>query len=284
MSLEGFLPNIWSGQLLANLRPAHVYGNVANRNYEGEITEFGQTVKINQIGTITVSDYAPDATTITTQLLSDGQKELKIDQSKYFSFKVDSVRKVQMKPKVMAGAMREAAWSIRDVSDKYIASLYTDAGILTDLGTEGTGIEITSVNVTEYMGLLAQKLDEANVPMETRWVVVPPWFYQKLTLAKITLDTSNSEILSNGFKGNYLGFNVLVSNNCSVKTAATNQGSRIMAGYSGTITLAEQLTKVVPFEPEGGFSEAIKGLYVFGARTVRSDTLAVLRADYTVEP
>lgn len=91
----------------------------------------------------------------------------------------DDVRDAQMKPKVMEGAMKEAAWSLRDNSDQYLAALYTDAGISTDLGTETTGIDVTSVNVVEYMGLVYQKLSEGNVPAETRWMVVPPWSIDK---------------------------------------------------------------------------------------------------------
>jgi hypothetical protein len=284
MALEGFIPEIWSGQLEENLRRSHVFAAVCNNNYEGEIADFGDAVRINQIGTITVSDYSPDSTTITPQKISDAQKQLKIDQAKYFAFEVDDVRRTQMKPKIMQGAMREAGWSLRDAMDQFIAGKYTDAAIVSGLGTEATAIDITSVNVTEYVGLCAQKLNEANVPLETRWMILPPWFHQKLVLAKITLDTSNSSIISEGFVGRYLGFNLFMSNNVSVKTAATNQGSRIMFGYSGSITLAEQLVKMEAFRPESSFHDAVKGLHIYGAKVVRPDATGVLIADYTAEP
>jgi len=284
MSLETFIPEIWSGELLARLKAALIFGAVANRDYEADISEFGQVVKINQIGTITINSYSKNSTTLTRQKLNSAQKELKIDQSKYFDFDIDDIDQAQTKPKVMQEAMQEAAWGLRNSADQYLATLYTDAGIVASLGTEATGIDITSVNVTEYMQLVSQKMDENNVPSETRWMIVPPWFHSKLTLAKITLDTNNSDIITNGFKGNFLGFDVYVSNNVSVKTASTQQGSRIMAGYRGTMTFAEQILKVEGFRPHDGFEDAVKGLYVFGAKVTRPDTLAVLRADYTVEP
>lgn len=282
-ALQGFIPEIWSGELLERLRKAHIFGAVANSNYEGEITGFGSVVKINQIGIVTVADYSADSTSITPQVLGEGQKELKINQSKYFAFKIDDVTAAQMKPKVMQSAMAESAYRLRDASDSYIAGLYTDAGITNGLGTESTAIDITSANVTEYVGFVAQKLDEANVPMESRWMTIPPWFHQKLVLAKITLDTANSPVISNGFVGRYLGFDMYMSNNVSVKTAATNQGSRILAGYSGSITFAEQLVNIEAYRPEASFSDAVKGLYIYGAKVVRPDALACLRADYTAE-
>jgi hypothetical protein len=119
--------------------------------------------------------------------------------------------------------------------------------------------------------------------MDGRFLIVPPWFYQKMVLAQINLKTDNTGIISSGFVGSYLGFNIYMSNNVSVKTASTNAGSRIMAGYTGSITFADQLLNVEAYRPETSFTDAIKGLYVYGAKVVRPETLAVLRADYTAE-
>ncbi len=37
MSLDNFIPTIWSARLLENLNKAHVYSSLCNRDYEGEI-------------------------------------------------------------------------------------------------------------------------------------------------------------------------------------------------------------------------------------------------------
>ena len=57
MAVTSFIPKLWSARLLAHLDKAHVVANLVNRDYEGEIKAYGDTVKINQIGAITVSDY-----------------------------------------------------------------------------------------------------------------------------------------------------------------------------------------------------------------------------------
>jgi hypothetical protein len=282
MALEGFIPEIWAGTALERLYKSLVFGSVANRDYEGEIRAAGDMVRINQIGIINVSDYVEDSTSITPQTLTDAQKQLLIDQQKYFSFKIEDVSQAQAKPKVMELAMTEAAFRLRDQADQYIASLWTDAGITTGLGTAGTPIDITSVNVIEYLGLVAQKMDENNVPLEGRWGVIPPWFHQKIVLANITLDTDNSEMFRNGFIGRAMGFTFFVSNN--VVTSASNANSKIMFGYSGTVTFAEQILSMEAYRPESSFSDAVKGLYVYGAKIVRPDALALLTADYTAEP
>ena len=83
MSVRQFVPTIWSAKLFQELDKAHVLVNRCNRDYEGEISAFGDQVKINAVGDITVANYAPNVTTITPQQLSAAQTILTIDQSKY---------------------------------------------------------------------------------------------------------------------------------------------------------------------------------------------------------
>ena len=42
---------------MRHLDKRHVYLNLLNRDYEGEIKNFGDTVKVNQIGEVTIKDY-----------------------------------------------------------------------------------------------------------------------------------------------------------------------------------------------------------------------------------
>lgn len=56
MAISTFIPTIWEARLLAHLDKALVYGNLCNRDYEGDIRNYGDTVKINQIGNVEVKD------------------------------------------------------------------------------------------------------------------------------------------------------------------------------------------------------------------------------------
>jgi len=48
MTIEGFIGTVWSARLLENLQKSLVFGQpgVINRDYEGEISGKGSTVKI----------------------------------------------------------------------------------------------------------------------------------------------------------------------------------------------------------------------------------------------
>lgn len=283
MALTNFIPTIWSARLLSNLQKAQIYTQtgVINRDYEGEIREFGDTVKINNIGAISVGSYVKNTDIADPQTLSDATRSLVIDQQKYFAFQVDDIDQVQTKPKIMDEAMREAAYALADAADQYIASLYTeaDSGNLvgttaapkTDLGTAGKAYE--------YLLQLGRKLTDAKVPKEGRWVIVPTWFTSLLLTDQRFVNTGSAQAedrIQNALIGRAAGFNVLESLNVP-NTTATKY--RIMAGHPMAWSYAEQIAKVEAYRMEKRFADAMKGLHVFGAKVVRPTALAVLTAN-----
>jgi len=167
MGLENFIPEVWSAKLFVRLRKNLVHASVINRDYEGEISAFGDTVRINEIGAIDVGTYTKN-TAITVQNLTSAQKMLTIDQAKYFAFSVDDIDAVQTKPKVIDGAMSEAAYSIGDTIDQHIAGLYTQAG------NSVTALTVSVGAVLLNLSNMQLALDEANVPTGGRFLPIPP--------------------------------------------------------------------------------------------------------------
>ncbi len=160
----GFIPEVWSGTVLSRLNDALVFGQVVNRDYEGDIRGYGDVVKINEIGPITINTYnATSTSALTVQSLSDAQKLLQINQAKSFTFWIDDLDMAQTKPKLMDEAMKMASWAMANNIDQYIAGLYTEAGIVVT-GTAAAGNDVTSTNILKYMAEAAKKLDQGNVP------------------------------------------------------------------------------------------------------------------------
>lgn len=278
MAINNFIASVWSARLLENLTKSLVYGNVANRDYEGEIKQQGDRVKINSIGAITIGDYKKNTDIGAAQTLDGKQQELIIDQAKYFNFQVDDIDKVQQRPKVMDGAMREAGQGIADVSDKYIAGLYIGALAKNFIGKEESPIKLTAATQAyEYLVDLSVKLNESNVPKDGRWVIVPAWFYGVLQKDNRFVQAgteAQTNMLFNGLVGKAAGFEVRVSNNVPRKDEST--GYKIQAGYSGTLSYAGQITEINAYRPENRFADAVKGLQVYGAKLVRQESMAVL--------
>ena len=72
MATDNFIPELWSGQLLVNLKNTLVFGSeaIANRNYTGDIANYGDTVHINSIGAVTVTDYSKNTDHAVPETLS----------------------------------------------------------------------------------------------------------------------------------------------------------------------------------------------------------------------
>ena len=281
MGLENFIPTIWSSKLFVRLQKALVFASLVDRQYEGEIRNVGDSVKINEIGKITVNDYTKYEA-ITWQKLDGAQKILTIDQAKSFSFTIDDIDTAQMNPKVMNAAMSEAAYEIADVVDQRIASFYKDAGITntTNMGSVTTAVTVTSGSVIKVLSFASRYMSENNVPQANRFIVVPPWFHQKLLLAEIGGISANAVpkvfdggAMTSGYIGDALGFRVIVSNN--VAEAATGV-SAIMAFNNTAIAYAGQISKIEAVRRENYFDQGVKGLYLYGAKVVRPEALCTL--------
>lgn len=280
MSIQNFIPTIWSARLLEHLDKRHVYLNLLNRDYEGEIKNFGDTVKINQIGEVTIKDYTKGGDIDVPEDLSGEQQLLKIDQAKYFNFGVDDVDNAQTNPKLMDKAMERAAYAMNDVVDQFAANLLA-VNVHADntIGSDTTPEVPTADTAYDLLVDLATKLTEANVRMDGRWVVIPAFYHGLLLKDKRFVGNGsdfNKAILEGGEVGSAAGFTIYVSNNVPNTEGAKY---KIIAGTNEAGSYAEQLLKTEAYRPEKRFSDAIKGLHVYGAKVLQSKCIAVLTAN-----
>ncbi len=282
MAINNFIPAVWSAQLLSALDKSLVYAKLCNRDYEGEIRAYGDQVKINSLGDVNVGQYTKNTNISAAQTLTDAQRILEINQSWYFNFQVDDVDKAQQKPKVMQEAMSRAAYALADKADQYVAGLYTEISGTNTMGSDASPISIavaagqSTAAAYEKLVDLAVKLDEANVQKADRWVVLPPWYHGILLkdsrfISAGTLKTD--EVLANGFVGRAAGFDIYTSNNVP---NTSNALYKVIAGYSGAWSYAEQIADVEAYRPELRFADAVKGLHLYGAKVTRPTGLALM--------
>jgi len=281
MAVTNFIREVWSSTLLTSLKDNLVFAGpgVANRNYEGEIADSGDTVKITSISRPTVADYTA-ATVIAPEQLTDASRSLLINQAKFFAFEVDDVdlRQSVNGGALMAEAAMESAYALADVADAYVAGLYTGVDAANAIGT--VSVTTPALALTGLVNLKT-KLDNANVPTQGRYVIVPPWYHGLLLQNTSFIDLSASgsaDALRNGTVGRAFGFDIMVSN--SVINSAGDDWI-VQAGYPGAIAFAEQIAKVVAYKPENSFSDAIKGLHLYGAKLIRPTGIATMAASIT---
>ncbi|MBX3290307.1 MAG: P22 coat protein - protein 5 domain protein [Acidobacteria bacterium] len=277
-----FIPSVWAARLLTALEKTLVYGQpqVVNRDHEGEIREAGSTVRIGSIGDVSIGDYTKNTDISDPEVLTDSQQTLNIDQAKYFNFFVDSIDRAQQNVNVLDEAMRRSAWALRDASDTFLAAAMesaVDSG--NTIGSEGTPEVPTPESAYEYLVDLGVLLDEANTPIEGRFVVVPAWFHGMLLKDDrfINAGTLRSDRrLANGQVGEAAGFTILKSNNVP---NSEGEAYKIIAGHSIATAYVEQVLDFQAYKPEKRFGDAVKGLHVYGTKVVRPYALAMLIAD-----
>jgi hypothetical protein len=279
--LNNFIPTIWSARILSALKKSLVYGqsNVVNRDYEGDIRDQGDSVKINSIGDVTIKDHARNTDIDGAEELNDGSQLLLIDQGKYFNFGVDDVDKVQANANVMSEAMDRSGYGLKDKADQFIASHYTDVPAANLLGSDGAPVTPTATTAYEKLVDLGVLLDVANVPADGRFVIVPSWYHAMLLKDDrfVRAGTAKTDqVLANGMVGEAAGFTIMKSNNVP---NTTNTLYKIIAGHKMAFSYAEQIVKVEAYRPEKRFSDAIKGLHVYGGKLVRPYCWAVLTAN-----
>ena len=272
MAFTNFIPEVWSARLLEHLDNVHVYSALLNRDYEGDIRAYGDTVHINQIGDIAINDYTGEDLAAPEELDST-MMELKIDQAKYFNFQVKDIDNAQSNPKVVDAAMQRASYNINDVIDNYLAGLLL-AGVKS--GSTITAQTLTSANAYDYLVDLGVLLNEHNVPMLGRWVVIPPWFHGLLLKDERFVGNGtgyNQAILQGGWVGDAAGFRIHLSNNVPESAGSYS----VIAGTNASGSFAEQLVELEAYRLEKNFSDGLKGLHVYGAKVTQPDGLAVLK-------
>lgn len=276
MSLN-FIPTIWAARLLVALQKDLVYAQegVVNRDYEGEIRNSGDSVKIGTIGEITIGDYTKD-TDMNVQVLVDADQMLAIDQQKYFNFLVDDLDVAQQNTNTIDVAMQRASYQLKNAADQFVAAHYINAPVDTGVGDDSTPLNALANGVAYKLLVdLGLRLDERDIPIAGRFVIVPPFFHAALLQDDRFVGTGGEkaeESLANGQVGKAAGFAVLKSNNVP-NTANTKY--KVIAGHPMAFTYAEQIVKVMTYFPEKRFGNGVKGLHVYGGKLARSQAWAV---------
>ena len=272
-NFDNFVPELWSARLLQNLDKTFVYPQCANRTYEGEVRNLGDTVHIQKFGDIQVADYTKATGVGTPKDPGAGSTvALVIDQAKYFNFKVEDIEAVQANVNLMEKAMQRAAYAIGDVIDQYIAAFVNQAGI------NAGEVAVTPQNAYDTLVDLKVKFNKENVPAAGRFVVVPPEFLGMLEKDDRYTKNYDANVMANGVKGRVAGFDILESNN--VPFASEGSKYSLMAGTDMAIAYAGQIAKIEAYRPEQSFSDACKGLYVYGAKVVEPKALAKLTCTF----
>lgn len=276
MAITKAVPTVWAARIKAALLTTHVFGaaQVVNRDYEGDISDFGVTVKIIGVQKVAVKNYTKNAVIAAPDVLTDEELTLTIDQAKYFNFSVDDIDAAQTRPKLVNEAARTAAWGLIDKSDHYISDAMLADSLAggTQLFPVGTPAALTPADAYELLVDMAVALTSRDIPTEGRFAVCSANFYGLIQKDDrfVHATGQGDAMLANGLVGRVAGFTIYQSNNI---TDGAAQGA-VIAGARMAFSFAEQLLRVEAYRPDNMFADAMKGLYVYGGKTVWPEALS----------
>lgn len=277
MSYNNFIPTVWSTKVQTERDRQCVAINLCNRDFEGDIKNVGDTVKINGVKRPTIGQYQKGVTKITPEDLGDESTNLTIERADYFAFGIDDVDQAQASGNLMSTEMQEAGAAMGESADDYIYGKYGDAGSVIDCSG------ITSATVFSRLMAAFQALWNFGVPAnEAINIEASPGLMAKILLAKIVHGNPNDDTITNGLQGqisNLLNSKLYLSN--GVHNDGTYDYCFVRTGKA--IAFADQLSKTEAYRPPDSFSDAVKGLHLYGAKVVRPKELVVLKCTYAAE-
>jgi hypothetical protein len=291
-SASKFIPQVWSGKLVEKFYTATVFGAIANTDYEGEISDYGDSVIIRTTPTMVITDYTiGDALNYETP--TNPNTSLDINKGKYFAFALDDVDAMQSDINLMDDWSEDASEQMKIAVDSdVITNIVADvsaankgiaAGAISgdiNLGAPGTNgdaaVQITKINILDFLVDMGTVLDEQNVPESGRWLVMPAWMVamiKKSDLKDASLAGDGTSIIRNGLVGMVDRWNIYLSNNIIGITEGTATIYKPIGGHSAGLTFAAQMTKMETLPNPDTFGQLVRGLNVYGYKVVQGDYL-----------
>lgn len=286
------IPVLWHPALLRALRTPLVYEGLTTKEYEGDIRNAGDTVRIISTSDVGIVNYARD-TPITTSVLPLAGQTLVITEQKAFNFQVNDLDMIQVKPAFVEEQAARAAYNLKKTRDSFIATTMAD-GVAegNELGQFAIGTGPGQADIFELLNEMATVLDENDTPeadgppgMQAdggpmggfRFAAMPPFAAEMLLNDPRRSSFGTSENLR-AYGQRYIGRTVngleLFKTNQSPTTTVSDVSYNVLiAGWSQATAFAGQVTKFETQRVQGNFADMHMGMDVYGAKVIRPNNL-----------
>lgn len=302
MAISDLIPNLWAAAFLKKVEEQSVYMQVVNTLYEGQLrTRGGNTVKVPDFSkTVTIRDYAIGTNLEAAEAADGSTVDLVINKQKYFHIKVDDINAAQAAPNILAEFVdRAAKTAVLQIDSDIMAEI---AGSYALARANASALPLITTDPSDVTALLRaltnikRRMTEADIPLAGRWILMHPQIIEHLEnyyavagyeqnssaeVAQFTPATSDATTRA-GFAGTLLGFNVFQTKRIPTSGSGANKEWRCPMGFGrSAVTHAGQITTVEALRSETQFADVVRGLYVYGTKTLIPGEIFWLRVDDT---
>ena len=294
---DKFIPEIWSDEVIAAYKKNLVLANLVNK-----MTMRGKKGDTLHIPKPTRGAASAKAANTVVNIQADTESEVQVVINKHFEYSrfIEDIVEVQALASLRRFYTEDAGYALAKKVDDELFQLGQTFGDGTSDWTHSNSYYIdSSTGLTAYaedtvvagdvftdagFRALIKLMDDADVPMDNRFFVVPP----SLRAAIMGIDRYNSSDfvdgrgVQNGQIGSLYGIDIYVSSNCPViETDANNSvGGDVKAAilaHKDAMVLAEQMAVRSQTQYK---QEYLSTLYtadtLFGVKTVRPEAGFVL--------
>lgn len=306
-----FIPTLWSGKLLAKFYQNTILAEVTNTDYEGELKNQGDTVRIRLAPSINIKDYEAGMNLnyeVPTPIFLDMQ----VNKGKYFGVQVNDVLAYQADMDLMNMFTEDAAKQLKIAieNEVFFNSFVTEgpdaanegatAGAVSvsyNLGTDVAPIDqATPENILNAILRMSSVLDEQNVPEDGRFLIITPFdrhLLMQSNIAQAYFTGDQASTIRTGKIGMLDRFTVYVSNllprgeagkalvsgldaTSTGATLADAKARRLMvAGTKHAVSFAMTIDKTEPLRNQTDFGDIVRGLAVYGRKNIKPEALVV---------
>jgi len=304
-----FIPTLWSGKLLAKFYQNTMLSEIANTDYEGELKNQGDTIRIRLAPSINIRDYEVGSN-LAYEVPTPIYQDMQVNKGKYFGVQVNDVLAYQSDMDLMNMFTEDAAKQLKIAIENEVfynnfvttgaaaANKGATAGAVSasfSLGTDNAPIsDATANNVLNTILAMSAVLDEQNVPEDGRWLVISPKdrnLLMQSNIAQAYFSGDQSSTIRTGKIGMLDRFTVYVSNllpkgttdkalvaGLDAASSGTSQSGAkprrmMVAGTKHANSFAMTVNKTEPLRNQTDFGDIVRGLAVYGRKVVKSEAM-----------
>lgn len=285
------IPTVWAKNFIKFFYMSTVLAAISNTDYEGELKNHGDTLKMNVLTGGASHEYADKQDLVYDEPDSD-TIDLEINRGRYFAFNASYIDKAQSNLAfIEKWADHYAQITKRDIEHVVLSNVFAEvdtansgaaAGVESgdiDLGSVGTPLVPTKADIVDSIVDWGDVLDQQNIPSEGRWLTLPTWacaMIKKSDIKDASIMGDGKSALRTGRIGMIDRFEIFSSNNLAKGTDGGSTVFNGMFGHKSAITFASQLTKQERFMNPKTFGEQIRALQSYGFKVIQPTALGHL--------
>lgn len=308
-----WVPEIFSKNVLLRFRRESVAEGITNNDYFGEISAFGDTVRILKEPVITIGNYSR-GDTLTSSAFQDSELVLTLDQAHQFQFEVDDLESKLAHvnwEQLASGAatynmkmaydlnvlgffedtMASQFLANKVITDPFhgmfvrvgdatattnIAAATTPAGVITALQTDNWTVTNTPTNADEINPL--NLLSKLALYLDKQDVPMEGRYVVVGPEFMELLADVDSKLINQDYRGGALQLDNGLQSEAKVRgfeIYSTNNATPnfILAGHKSAVATANSIINTEKFRSQTTFADVVRGLHVFGRALVREESI-----------